>query len=67
MTPRDRIIEGVRQLLEEQYLESVDDRSKEEYARISETEKRGVLKAFLQKLTAGSTADQWMKALEDAL
>jgi hypothetical protein len=67
MTPRDRVIEGVRKLLEEQYLESVDDRSKDEYARFSETEKRSVLKAFLQKLTAGSKAEQWAKALGDVL
>jgi hypothetical protein len=67
MTPRDRIIESVRQLLEQQYLESADDRSKDGYAGFSETEKRGVMKAFLQKLTAGSKAEQWAKALGDVL
>jgi hypothetical protein len=67
MTPRDRIIEGIRQLLEQQYLESVNDRSKDEYARLSETEKRGILKPFLQRLTAGSKAEQWAKALGDVL
>jgi hypothetical protein len=67
MSPRDRIIEGLRKLLEEQYLESVGERDKDEYARLSETEKRGFLKAFLQRLTAGSKAEQWAKALGDVL
>jgi len=65
MTPRDRIIKAVRELLEHQYLESVGDQCKHEYAGLSETEKREALKAFLQKRTAGSEAKPWVKVLED--
>ena len=67
MSPRERIIEGVRELLEQQYLESVNDQSKHEYAGQSENEKRVTLKAFLQKLSAGSEAELWVKVLQDNL
>jgi hypothetical protein len=67
MSPRDRIVEGVRKLLEEQYLESVGERDKEEYGRLNDSEQRAILKAFLQKLTGGSNADQWAKVLQDIL
>jgi hypothetical protein len=65
MSPRKRVIEGVRELLEQQYLESVGDRSKDEHGRFNDGERRAVLKAFLQKLTAGSESDQWAKVLHD--
>jgi hypothetical protein len=61
MSPRDRIIEGVRKLLEQQYLESIGDQSKHEYARLSDSDKKVALKDFLQKLTDGSEADEWAK------
>ena len=67
MTPRDQIIKAVRELLEHQYLESVGDRCKHEYAGLSETEKRETLKAFLQKRTAGLKGGQWARVLEDIL
>ena len=67
MSPRDRIIEGMRELLEEQYLESVSDRSKAEYAGLSDVQKRAILKAFLRKLTAWSEAEEWVKMLEEIL
>jgi hypothetical protein len=67
MSPRERIIEGVRELLEQQYLESVSDQSKDDYAGLNDSEQRLVLKAFLQKLTGGSDADQWAKVLHDIL
>jgi hypothetical protein len=67
MSPRDRIIEGVRKLLEEQYLESVGERDKDEYGGLNGSEQRIVLKAFLQKLTGGSDADLWAKVLQDNL
>jgi hypothetical protein len=65
MSRRDRIVWDVRQLIEQQYLESIGDRSKHEFAELSETEKREILKAFLQKLTAGSEAEPWVKVLQD--
>jgi hypothetical protein len=67
VSPRERIIEGVRELLEQQYLESVDDRSKDEYRGLNGSEQRVILKAFLQKLTGGSDADLWAKVLHDIL
>jgi hypothetical protein len=67
MSPRDQLVEGVRRLLEQQYLESVGDQAKYNNAGLSETEKREILKAFLQKRTAGSTTGQWAKVLEDIL
>jgi hypothetical protein len=67
MSPRDRIIEGVRKLLEEQYLESVGERDKDEYGGLNGSEQRVILKAFLQNLTGGSEADLWAKVLQDIL
>jgi hypothetical protein len=67
MSPRDQLVEGVRRLLEQQYLESVGDQAKYNNAGLSETEKREILKAFLQKRTAGSKTGQWAKVLEDIL
>ena len=67
MLPRERIVRDVRELLEQKYLESIGGRSKREYAGLSETEKREVLKAFLQKRIAGSTAHQWARVLQDIL
>ena len=54
-------------MLEEQYLESVGERDQDEYDRLNGSEQRAVLKAFLQKLTGGSQADQWAKVLRDIL
>jgi hypothetical protein len=54
-------------LLEQGYLESVDDRSKDECRGSSGSEQRVILKAFLQKLTGGSDADLWAKVLHDIL
>jgi hypothetical protein len=65
MSARMRVIEGVRELLEQQYLQSIGDRSKDEYGRLNDGERRAVLKAFLQKLTAGSESNQWAKVLHD--
>jgi deoxyribodipyrimidine photolyase-like uncharacterized protein len=65
MSPRDRIVQQVRQMLEQQYLESIGDQSKHEYAGLSEPEKRAVLRAFLEKQIAGSKTGQWVKVLED--
>jgi hypothetical protein len=67
MSPRVRVIEGVRELLEQQYLESVGDRSKDEYSGLNDGEQRLVLRAFLQKLTAGSESNQWARVLQDIL
>jgi hypothetical protein len=39
MSPRDRIVRGVRQLLEQQYFESMSDHAKDEYAGLSDDEK----------------------------
>jgi hypothetical protein len=66
MSPRDRIVRGVRQLLEQQYLESMGDHAKDEYVGLSDDEKRTALKAFLQKQTSGSE-EQWVKVLQDFL
>jgi hypothetical protein len=66
MSPRDRILSGVRQLLEQQYLESTSDHVKDEYVGLSDDEKRTALKAFLQKQTGGSE-EQWVKVLLDLL
>jgi hypothetical protein len=67
MSPRERIIEGVRELLEQEHLESVDDRSKDECRGSSGSEQRVILKAFLQKLTGGSDANLWAKVLQEFL
>jgi hypothetical protein len=67
MSPRERIIEGVRKLLEKQYLESVGERDKDKYGGLNGSEQRVILKAFLQKLTGGSDADLWAKVLQDIL
>jgi hypothetical protein len=66
MSPRDRIVSGVRQLFEQQYLESMSNHAKNEYAALSDDEKRTALKAFLQKQTSGSE-EQWVKAIQDLL
>jgi hypothetical protein len=66
MSPRDRILSGVRQLLEQQYLKSTSDHAKDEYVGLSDDEKRTVLKAFLQKQTIGSE-EQWAKVLQGFL
>jgi hypothetical protein len=66
MSPRDRIISGVRQLLEEQYLQSASDQAKDEYTGLNDDDKRVNLKAFLQKQTSGSE-EQWVKVLQDLL
>jgi hypothetical protein len=67
MSPRERIIEGVRELLEQQYLESASDASKDEYRGLNDGEKRVVLKAFLKKLAGGSDPDLWAKVFHDIL
>jgi hypothetical protein len=67
MAPRDRIVAGVRELLEQQYLGSVGGRAQEEYAALDHSEQRVVLKAFLQKLLARSESDQWAKVLQNIL
>ena len=67
MSPRDRIVSGVRQLLEQQYLESTSDHAKdEEYAGLSDDEKRTTLKALLREQT-GASEEQWVKVLQDLL
>jgi hypothetical protein len=58
MSPQDRIAKGARELLEQQYLESVDDQSKNGYARLSDTEKRATLRAFLEKRNSESDTQQ---------
>jgi hypothetical protein len=63
MTPRDRIISGMRQLLEQQYLDSMSEQSRGEYAGLSDDEKRTTLRAFLQKQNDESDTEQWMKLL----
>jgi hypothetical protein len=67
MSSRDRITRDMRQLIEQQYLASIGDQAKHEYAELSETEKRKDLKDFLQKRTARSKSDQWVRVLEDIL
>jgi hypothetical protein len=67
MSPRDRIIEGVRKLLEKQYLESVGEREKDEFTGLSESEKRAAVKAFLEKRTARLRTAQWVRVLEHIL
>jgi hypothetical protein len=65
MLPRDRIVEGVRELLEQQYFNSAGDRSKDEYGGLNDGEQRAALKAFLKKITAGSESHQWARVLQD--
>ena len=67
MSPRDLIIKGVRELLEQQYLESVAQELKDDYAAFSEDEKRKVLKEFFHKLTAESGGDPWTERINDIL
>jgi hypothetical protein len=67
MSPREQIIEGVRKLLEEQYLESVSERDRHDYRELNELEKRKILKAFLRKLVSRSESDRWAKMLQDIL
>jgi hypothetical protein len=67
MLSHDRLTTDVRHLLELRYLESASDNSKNEYARLSEIEKRMVLKTFLQNLTVGADADEWAIRLGDTL
>jgi hypothetical protein len=66
MSPRDRIVNGMRKLLEQQYLESVGDQGKDEYAGLSDDEKRTALRAFLLKQT-GTSQELWVKVLQDLL
>ena len=54
MSSRDRIVEGVRELLEQQYLQSTSDASKDKYNRLIASEKTVVLKRFLQEIAMGS-------------
>jgi hypothetical protein len=56
----------VRKLLEQQYLESVGDQANDEYAGLSDDEKRTALKAFLLKQT-GTSQKLWVKVLQDVL
>jgi deoxyribodipyrimidine photolyase-like uncharacterized protein len=65
--PRDRTIKEVRELLEQNYLASISEQLKHEYAVLNEAEKTAVLKAFLQKRIAGSEAYQWARVLQDML
>jgi hypothetical protein len=67
MSPRERIIKDVRQLLEQKYLASIGDQPKHKYARLSESEKMEVLRAFLQKRIAGAKTGHWAKVLQDIL
>jgi hypothetical protein len=67
MSPRDRIVEGVRELLEQQYLGSVGDQCRAEYARLSDSQQRAVLKGFLRKLTAGAESERWAMRLQEIL
>jgi deoxyribodipyrimidine photolyase-like uncharacterized protein len=67
MSPRDRIVEGVRELLEKQYLEAAGDQSRVEYATLSDSQQRAILKAFLRRLTAGAESEQWAMRLQDIL
>ena len=66
MSPRDRIVNGVRELLEQHYLESVADQAKDDYAGLSDDEKRTTLKDFLLKQT-GASQELWVKTLLDLL
>jgi hypothetical protein len=66
MSPRDRIVIGVRQLIEQQYLESTSDHAKDDYTGLSDDEKRTTLKAFLRE-QAGASEEQWVKVLQDLL
>jgi hypothetical protein len=65
MSFRGRIIVGVLMVLEEMYLESASDEAKEEYAELSDPEKRKCLKAYLQE-NAGKTKE-WAKVILDRL
>ena len=67
MAPRDRIVAGVRELLEQQYLESVGGQAKEEYAALDHGEQTVVLKTFLQKLLARWESNQWAKVFLNIL
>ena len=58
---------SVRELLEQQYLESVGGQAKEEYAALDHGEQTVVLKTFLQKLLARWESDQWAKVLLNIL
>jgi hypothetical protein len=67
MLSRDQIIDDVRQVLEQHYLQSANDDSKNKYAQLSEIEKRTALKTFLQDLTVASDGDEWAIRLGETL
>ena len=67
MLSRDQIIDDVRQVLEQHYLQSANDDSKNKYAQLSEIEKRTALKTFLQDLTVASDGDEWAVRLGETL
>jgi hypothetical protein len=68
VSARDRIVAGVRRLLEEQYRESASYQAKRRYAESSECEKGIILGAFLQKQIEGPrAAKRWIELLRDRL
>jgi hypothetical protein len=68
MSPRDRVVSGLRRVLEELYLGSASDRAKQRYTESSEAERRMILGAFLRKQLDGSqAAKQWVRLLRDRL
>jgi hypothetical protein len=65
MLPRELIVRDVRRLVERQFLESVNDRAKIEYAGSSESQKRAILKIFMRDKVGGSK--QWPPLLLEIL
>jgi hypothetical protein len=65
MLQRNLIREGVFELLEQPYLESVGPQAKQEWAELSDAERKEVLKNFLREIA--DDADQWAKRLHDIL
>jgi hypothetical protein len=65
MSPRDRLASDVRQLLERHYLESASKQARGEFTRLSDDQKRNVIRQFLQD-KAGAPKS-WVTALLDFL
>ncbi len=63
MLLRDQAVSGVQQLLEELYLESASERTRREYANLSENEKQMALLDFAKKQATSSK--RWAAIVQD--
>jgi hypothetical protein len=68
MSSIDRIISGVRQLIEEQYLESANAVARDEYAAMRTEDKTATLKAFLlEQAKVSKESLEWAATFIDRL